>query len=554
MGLPNYFITTLRTALVRNGSETQVDVGSITTFDGEVIDINDFIQLGRWNLTISPQSPSTVEYIKGTTINPVGPNFAGATRGLSATGDSVVTANKKYHPVGAQVLISWGTHDIQQMMDLHSNQTTDGIKIFTSSPQVPSPVLPTDAVSKSYSDSSSSSGAADASTTTKGLSRLSKSPNKTIGTFTVTVASPAVFTLNSHGLTLNDSVRFTTTGALPTGLAINTTYYIIAAGLTTNTFEVSITLGGAAVNTTGTQSGVHTLVKTTPIVLTDNDYRLNPNNYAVDLGANDTYAITLADPPVSYVTGQQFSFKANTANTGAASLNVNSLGAKAIKKDVNVDLATGDILANQIVFVEYDSTNFQIISRTSTQPTVQTFTSSGTYTPSIGLKFAVIEVQGAGAGGTGTTGSGGGGQGGGAGGYAKKILSPTAIGVSQTVTIGAAGTHGISGATGGNGGNTSFGTLIVANGGTGAGAGGTATGGDINIQGGSSSGAPGKGSGGATTTAGIGANSMLGFGGTPNGGTALGYGSGGGGNGSNASSTDGGDGKDGIIIVTEYYN
>lgn len=80
-----------------------------------------------------------------------------------------------------------------------------------------------------------------------------------LGTFTVTIATPGLFTLNSHGLVVGDQIYFTTTGALPTGLSPNTLYYVIAAGLTTNTFEVSATRGGSAINTTGSQSGVHTL-------------------------------------------------------------------------------------------------------------------------------------------------------------------------------------------------------------------------------------------------------------------------------------------------------
>lgn len=77
-------------------------------------------------------------------------------------------------------------------------------------------------------------------------------------TFTVTVASPAVFSATAHGLVAGDALRLTTTGALPTGLAAGTTYYVISAGLTADAFEVSTSRGGGAVNTTGTQSGVHT--------------------------------------------------------------------------------------------------------------------------------------------------------------------------------------------------------------------------------------------------------------------------------------------------------
>lgn len=81
----------------------------------------------------------------------------------------------------------------------------------------------------------------------------------TLGTFTVTLASPGVFSKTGHGLAAGDKVVFSTTGALPTGLTAGTTYYVIAAGLTADAFEVSATDGGAAVNTSVSQSGTHTV-------------------------------------------------------------------------------------------------------------------------------------------------------------------------------------------------------------------------------------------------------------------------------------------------------
>lgn len=80
--------------------------------------------------------------------------------------------------------------------------------------------------------------------------------------FTVTIAIPGVFTQTAHGLVLNDQVVFSTTGALPTGLTAGTTYYVISGGLTADEFQVSATEGGTAITTTGSQSGVHTMVKT----------------------------------------------------------------------------------------------------------------------------------------------------------------------------------------------------------------------------------------------------------------------------------------------------
>lgn len=84
--------------------------------------------------------------------------------------------------------------------------------------------------------------------------------------------------------------------------------------------------------------------------------------YAADAGSTDAYAVTLAPAPTAYFTGMVVKFKANTLNTGAATLNVNSLGAKDIKKNYNSALETGDIVANQLVSVIYDGTNFQMLS------------------------------------------------------------------------------------------------------------------------------------------------------------------------------------------------
>lgn len=80
--------------------------------------------------------------------------------------------------------------------------------------------------------------------------------------FTVTIASPGVFTADGHGLVLNDEVIFETDSALPTGLTSDTTYYVISAGLTTSAFEVSTTQGGPVVNTSGSQTGNHSFLKT----------------------------------------------------------------------------------------------------------------------------------------------------------------------------------------------------------------------------------------------------------------------------------------------------
>lgn len=82
-------------------------------------------------------------------------------------------------------------------------------------------------------------------------------------------------------------------------------------------------------------------------------------SYAVATGSSNAYAITLTPAVTSYVAGQAFTFQANFTNTGAATLNVNSLGAKTIKREGSTDLRASDIANGQIVTVIYDGTNFQ---------------------------------------------------------------------------------------------------------------------------------------------------------------------------------------------------
>lgn len=65
------------------------------------------------------------------------------------------------------------------------------------------------------------------------------------------------------------------------------------------------------------------------------------------------------------MTGGHYRFKANTINTGAATINFNSVGAKTIVKvagGITTALADADIRAGQYVDVVYDGTNMQLQS------------------------------------------------------------------------------------------------------------------------------------------------------------------------------------------------
>jgi hypothetical protein len=89
-------------------------------------------------------------------------------------------------------------------------------------------------------------------------------------------------------------------------------------------------------------------------------------NYAADTSSTDAYKMVLAGAH-TLVAGLEVTFKAVTANTDGATLAINALTAKALTKatvgGVNTVLATGDIIAGQIVKAVYDGTQFQVISR-----------------------------------------------------------------------------------------------------------------------------------------------------------------------------------------------
>ena len=115
-------------------------------------------------------------------------------------------------------------------------------------------------------------------------------------------------------------------------------------------------------------------------------------NYAADAGSTDSYAATLSPVPAAYVTGAQYRFKANTANTGAATINFNGLGAKTIVKvagGMSTALATNDIRAGQWVDVVYDGTNMQMQSTLGNAGSFSGIYSDLTGKPTLGTASAL---------------------------------------------------------------------------------------------------------------------------------------------------------------------
>ena len=70
-------------------------------------------------------------------------------------------------------------------------------------------------------------------------------------------ASTDKLTLSGHGMADTTKVQFTTTGTLPAGLSLATTYFVRDSA--TNDFKVALTSGGSAIDITNTGSGTHTV-------------------------------------------------------------------------------------------------------------------------------------------------------------------------------------------------------------------------------------------------------------------------------------------------------
>lgn len=94
-------------------------------------------------------------------------------------------------------------------------------------------------------------------------------------TVTATVATDMV-NLTAHLLSNGAPVKFTTSNTLPAPLSTSTTYYVVNASA--NTFQVSTTVGGSAVDITSTGSGTHRLTSQQIFITTSGAHGLLVGN------------------------------------------------------------------------------------------------------------------------------------------------------------------------------------------------------------------------------------------------------------------------------------
>jgi len=110
------------------------------------------------------------------------------------------------------------------------------------------------------------------------------------------------------------------------------------------------------------------IIKSTGIALSSGDlYQVSKavanyvagGDYYADSGIADAYVLTpvgLKKAPAAVLDGMRVRFKVGNTNTGASTVNVNGIGAVAIKGLDNVALVAGELILNDIVELEYNST------------------------------------------------------------------------------------------------------------------------------------------------------------------------------------------------------
>lgn len=137
-----------------------------------------------------------------------------------------------------------------------------------------------------------------------------------------------VITITAHGLADGDPVKFSSTGTLPTGITAGTTYYLVSS--TTDTFKISATSGGAAVDITGTGSGTHTM-SAGDIVISPSDHGFTNNNILAQVFVLDSGEYYRIFPDISI-----------NSSTGAVTISVTNSDSSAIETSVRLSQADPD--------------------------------------------------------------------------------------------------------------------------------------------------------------------------------------------------------------------
>ena len=133
---------------------------------------------------------------------------------------------------------------------------------------------------------------------------------QTLDSITIATGTPT-FNCDCHGFSAGDKVVFTGGTTIPCGLALNTIYYVISAGLTTDAFQVSATSGGSSISVSGTATGTFYVAEP-----------LNIGGYTVDSdikGLIDLVEVATFTPTLTDAANGEFRLELSPATTAGLS-------------------------------------------------------------------------------------------------------------------------------------------------------------------------------------------------------------------------------------------
>lgn len=142
----------------------------------------------------------------------------------------------------------------------------------------------------------------------------------------------------------------------------------------------------------GTVTAEGTAITASRMNNAENEIEFLSNRHATTSNAGNAYTLTITNSKYNYDVGHTIVFTANATNTGGATLNVNSKGAKTFKKEIEgslIDLFYGDIASGRIYEAIYDGTYF-ILKQPSRRDEFYQASSVGTDAYAVSLSNEMI--------------------------------------------------------------------------------------------------------------------------------------------------------------------
>ena len=166
-----------------------------------------------------------------------------------------------------------------------------------------------------------------------------------------------VFQINTTGqpVVAGTVISSTAFNALTSDLATGLSTAITKDGQTTVTANIPLAgfkITGLGAATVGTDAVQYAQIQSNTDKL-------------VTVSGTDTLTGSVTPALTAYAAGNLFSFVVANTNTGAVTINIDGVGSKSITRTGSTALVAGDMVAGQVVLIEYDGTRFQLLNGNS---------------------------------------------------------------------------------------------------------------------------------------------------------------------------------------------